>query len=97
MSPFKDNDAFFAALRLLIEKWCNRRCLKALHYIRGSYLAFNGMTDGWGELLVSFRNVRTFAKDELQPSELEELDVLIRTIDNVIAPKIDPLPHPRSR
>jgi hypothetical protein len=38
MSKLKDNYAFFAALRLLVEKWCDRRCLKALHYILGSYL-----------------------------------------------------------
>lgn len=90
MSKFKDNYAFLAALRLLVETWCDRRCLKALHYILGSYLAFNGMTDGWGDLLGSLRNVQTFAKDELQPSELDELDDLIRTIDNLIRPKTDP-------
>lgn len=85
MSTFKDNYAFFAALRLLIERWCDRRCLKALGYILGSYLAFNGMTDSWGNLLVSLRNVQTFAEDELEPSELEELNVLIRTIDELFS------------
>ena len=77
------NEAFFATLRALIEKWCDRRCLKALNRILGSYLSFNGLSDGWGELSVALQDVRAFARTELTADELKDVDNLIRAADRV--------------
>jgi hypothetical protein len=85
MTNLSDNNAFFAALRALIEKWCDRRSLIALNYILGPYLAFNDLTDGWADLRVGLQNVRAFARTELKPDELEELDELIRVVNKAIS------------
>jgi hypothetical protein len=82
MATFNSNEEFFSALRTLIEKWCDRRCLKALHSILGAYLAFNGLIDGWGELHIALQDVRAFARTELQADEPERLDDLIRAADD---------------
>lgn len=83
MAAYDNNEAFFTTLRALIEKWCDRRCLKALNYILGSYIGFNGLTDGWGELRISLSNVRALATTELKPDELEEVNDLIRALDKL--------------
>ena len=85
MPTLKSNDEFFALLRSLIDEWCDRRCLKALHYILGPYLGFNGLTDAWGDLRVALQNVRALAKTELKTAELEEVDDLIRAVDRALA------------
>jgi len=79
-----DNDAFFGALRTLIGKWCDRRCLNALHRILGAYLGFNGLTDGWGELRIALQNVRALARTELKTDELKKVDDLIRAADHAL-------------
>lgn len=37
-------------LENLIEAWCDRREYKALAIVLPTWLANNGLTDGWGEL-----------------------------------------------
>jgi hypothetical protein len=78
------NDQFFEALRSLIDCWCGCRNLKALRHILGPYLAFNGMTDGWGELYKALRNLRADCWDTLPLEERETLKGLIATADNVL-------------
>ena len=68
----------------LIEKWCDRRCLKALFRILGAYLGFNGLTDGWSELRTAFQDVRAFAKAELTADELKDVGDLIRAADRAL-------------
>jgi hypothetical protein len=85
MTTIESNDAFFAVLRSLIERWCDRRCLKALHYVLGPYLAFAGLTDSWGDLHVALQNVRALAKIELTADELELVDDLIRAAGRALA------------
>ena len=75
------------SVRALIEEWCNRRCLKALHHILDGYLALNGLTDGWGQLRLALENVRAFARHELTPEELEKVDDLIRDLDRMLRAK----------
>ena len=42
-----------------------------------AFVAFNGLTDAWGDLLKALRNLRAFAHDELTGAELETVDLLI--------------------
>jgi hypothetical protein len=77
MSGYNSNNEFFVPLRTLIEKWCDRRCLKALSYVLSPYIAFNGLTDGWSVLYEGLRSVRALAKNELTPEELDEVTNLI--------------------
>jgi hypothetical protein len=78
------NEEFFGVLRALIEKWCDRRCLKALYRILGGYLGFNGLTDSWGDLRTALQDVRAFARNELTPDELKDVDDLIRAVDRAL-------------
>jgi hypothetical protein len=78
------NDEFFATLRALIDKWCDRRCLKALYRILGAYLSFNGLTDSWIELRTALQDVRAFARTELTAEELKDVDDLIRVVDSAL-------------
>jgi hypothetical protein len=81
MASGVDSEAFSKSLRKLIEKWCDRRCLKALYRVLPGYVGFNGLTDGWAGLHLALQDVRAFARDELRLDELEQLDELIRVAD----------------
>jgi len=78
------NAEFFSVLRSLIEKWCDRRCLKALYRILGAYLGFNGLTDSWVDLRTALQDVRAFARTELMADELKDVDELIRAADRAL-------------
>jgi hypothetical protein len=78
------NQEVLSAIRGLIEKWCDRRCLKALCRILGAYLSFNGLGDGWNELRTALQDVRAFARTELTAEELKAVDDLIRAADSAL-------------
>ena len=77
MAEIASSDEFFGALRLLIDAWCDRRCLRALSYILPAYLAFDGLTNGWADLYVALGNVRLFASEEITEAELAVAVALI--------------------
>jgi hypothetical protein len=65
---YTSNDEFFRDMRSLIETWCDRRCLYALATLLPAFTSFNGMTDGWGELVVVLERL-TLSKDTLSDDE----------------------------
>jgi hypothetical protein len=67
---YPDNAAFLSEFGRLVDKWCERRCLRSLGTVLPAYNSFNGMTDGWGELLRALRAL-TLSQDELLPDERE--------------------------
>ena len=71
------NDELFAALRCLVEAWCDRRCLRALRHILSGYPLPSPFTDGWGALYEALRQVRASDQDELTDAEAEIADNLI--------------------
>ena len=77
MDEIASSDEFFRTLRLLIDAWCDRRCLRALSYILPAYLAFDGLTNGWADLYVALGNVRLFASEEITEAELDVVVALI--------------------
>jgi hypothetical protein len=85
MQTFDSNESFLVALRVLIDTWCDRRCLKALNNVLGAYLAFDGLTDSWADLSVALQNVRAFARTELSAQEIEELNGLIRAAEEALS------------
>jgi hypothetical protein len=84
------NDAFFTELRSLIDAWCERRSLKALAAVLPSYVAINGMTDGWGELHVALRSIGTLHRDLLTPSEQAAIDRLARAAADIVSRPLGP-------
>ena len=75
---------FFDPLKGLIDGWCERRALNPLSRILSPYLAFNGMTDGWGELLDALKWIRAFCRDELPADESAKVADLIRVAEKVV-------------
>ena len=67
------NDDVPSALKRLADGWCERRALNALHRFQPGYFAVNGLPDGWHEVLTALKAVLVFAKDEITPTEKEEV------------------------
>ncbi len=56
-----------AALRWLVEQWCDRRCLNALRYVLTAYptdapALTEPTTNGKEELLLALKDIRAFAR-----------------------------------
>ena len=67
----------------LLYTWCDRRCLTALRYLLQAWPMASGLTDDWGSLSMSLKDVRTFARDEITPFEMQQLERLIRAVDAI--------------
>lgn len=80
---YPDNEAFFADLRNLIDGWCERRCLQPLSIVLPAYSSFNGMTDGWGELLKALQALAVLP-DGLLPDEHDTVTDLQRAAEGAI-------------
>ncbi len=68
-------------LQQLINAWCAREELHPLARILPSYLANNGLTDGWMELLGAISDTISLCQNVLRPEELtalREIRVLIQ-------------------
>ncbi len=70
MKRYVSTTAFMDELGELIEGWCGRRCLRSLGAVLPAYNSFNGMTDGWGELLKALKSL-AMTQEELLPKERE--------------------------
>jgi hypothetical protein len=81
MMVFSNNAGFFAALRGLIDAYCDRRALKPLSRLLDPYLAFNGLTDSWGEILIALKAVRAHRREDFSGTQLETIDALIHAAE----------------
>jgi hypothetical protein len=86
MSDVAGNEDFFALLKQLIDKWCDRRALKPLSRMLGPYLAFDGLTDGWGEILSALKSIHALCRSDLYDAEAKAVDVLIRAAERALHP-----------
>jgi hypothetical protein len=77
------SDEFFRDLHSLIEAWCDRRCLHALATLLPAYTSFNGLTDGWGELLAAMQAL-ALSKNDLHPDEWETVANLRHAAENAL-------------
>ena len=81
MKNFHTNEEFFTVLRALIERWCDERRLDALAQILPTYLAFNGLTDGWGELSIALKAIRGLGYQAFSQTDWDTLNDLIHATD----------------
>jgi hypothetical protein len=93
MMAISNNIEFFAALKSLIDSWCDRRALKPLSRLLGPYLAFNGLTDSWGEILSALKAARAHCREELLGTELETIDALICAAEGAVHRGLNPMPR----
>lgn len=52
------DDDVLTEVSKLIDAWCDRRELRALARLLPAWLANNGLTDGWGDVLDALRTIR---------------------------------------
>jgi len=84
MTAFGSNEEFFAALRALIDRWCDQRRLRPLSRLLPGYLAFNGMTDGWGELHTALVSTRSLGPDGFLASDWKILGDLASAAEKAL-------------
>ena len=75
------NAVFFARLRSLIDSWCNRRALRPLASVLGPYLAFDGLTDSWGQILEALKTIRALCREDATEAEMDAVEKLIRAAE----------------
>jgi len=80
---YASGEVFFSDLRVLIEAWCDRRCLHTLAILLPAFTSFNGMTDGWAELLVALKRLPS-SKDALFEDERATLADLTQAADKAV-------------
>ena len=85
MRDFRSNEEFFTALRMLIDRLCDERRLKPLAKILPCYLAFNGLTDGWHELINALKAARGLGPDALNSADWDTLNDLIHAAELAIS------------
>ena len=87
MNTFRSNEEFLRALRALIDRWCDERRLVVLVRILPGYLAFNGLTDGWHELIDALKSTRGLGPDAFSPAEWDTLNDLIHAAELAVSPR----------
>jgi len=79
-----DNNDVFSKIDILIDGWCERRNLKPLRYILRSYPLCSGMTDEWGELLESLKDIKGLCGKELTSEEKKVLIEVLNAVDDAV-------------
>lgn len=80
----EDNVEFFDRLKVLLERWSDRRAFDPLARVLPAYVAFNGLTDGWADILDALKAVRAFDSNALIEPESATLNDLIRAAEKVV-------------
>jgi hypothetical protein len=75
---------FFERLRKLIDGWCEERNLNALSTVLPSYLAFNGLTDGWSELRDAIKALRASGMDAYSGNDWRSINDLLHYADRAL-------------
>lgn len=69
-------------IRAMIDRWCDRRELRALAELLPRWIANNGLNDGWAELALSLRRISNMR--ELPDEEREQAKRLYVTVDHAV-------------
>jgi hypothetical protein len=72
------------SVKILVDAWCDRRCLLALRFILQGYPLSSPLTDGWAELLKALEDVRAFAKGKITEEETQVVHQLIGAISRIV-------------
>jgi hypothetical protein len=81
---FASNEEYFAALRELIERWCDERKLGALSRLLPGYLSMNGLTDGWANLYEALKATCAIGHEAFNPTDWDMLNELIRGAERIV-------------
>ena len=67
----------------LVDRWCDRRELRALAYVLPGWTDNNGLTDGWSQLRDDLKHAYAMC-DDLPPDERDELKRAYVLIDTML-------------
>jgi hypothetical protein len=84
MKDFRSHDEYLGALRTLIERWCDMRELAPHSRVLPGYLALNGLTDGWTDLLDALKSARSLGYESFDPADWDTLNNLIYATDRIV-------------
>jgi hypothetical protein len=79
----RSSENILESVRVLVDGWCDRRCLSALRFILRGFPLSSPLNDGWAELLESLEDVRAFAKGEITEEENRTVNQLIGSISRI--------------
>lgn len=79
-----NNDDILKNIEQLINNWCDRKALEPLRYILRSYPLHNGLTDDWGSLLESLKDIKGLCGNSLTGDERKMLVALINSIEDMM-------------
>lgn len=82
---FQSNQDFMAALRSLVDQWCDQRRFRHLAAVLPGFVGFNGMTDGWAELRSGLKNAVGLGAEALPDDEWQLLQRLSRDADKALS------------
>ena len=72
-----NNAVLFADIDTLVDRWCDRRVLKALRIILQAYPLASGLSDEWHELYNALRLIRSQYGRQLPDEEADLLGAAI--------------------
>jgi len=79
-----DNKMTFSKIEKPIDGWCERRCLKPLSWILKSYPLSMGLTDEWGALLESLKDIKGLCGSDLTADERTVLVEVINDVHDIV-------------
>jgi len=95
MASLQSNEAFFAALRQQIERWCDQRRLRERALLPG-YKTFFGLTDDWARLYEALKETRAIGRERFSAAEWELLNDPISAAERTVYATGD-RPEPKNR
>ena len=79
-----NTNEIFPKIDKLIDDWCERRALKLLRVILRSYPLCSGLTDEWGALLDSLKDIKGLCGSELTNDEKKVLVELVNAVEDIV-------------
>jgi hypothetical protein len=79
-----NTNEIFPKIDKLIDDWCERRALKLLRVILRSYPLCSGLTDEWGALLDSLKDIKGLCGSELTNEEKKVLVELVNAVEDIV-------------
>jgi hypothetical protein len=77
-----DSSDVLVDLSTLIDAWCDRHELRALARVLPAWLANNGLTDGWADVLDALRTIR--ANERLPDDEVAVVERSIAAVERAV-------------
>jgi hypothetical protein len=79
-----DTQEFDKELGVLVDAWCDRRQLKLLRIILGSYPRVSGLTDEWADLAKALKTIRVQHPSLLVLGEIDRVIELQHIAESVV-------------